>query len=121
MSLNRYRDYIDTLTKEGILLYDNAITNVLSPLEPDQKISLTPKNAPWLVETLNKLGNTYRFDYMIKNIPTLESKQEPLQKLRVMKNLKMQKKRLRSRPKVRSIFWKITQQKTLNTVRRTSE
>ena len=69
-SLNRYRDYIDTSTKEGIVLYDNAITNFTSPLEAGNGIKLVPKDGPRLIETLNKLANTFGYDYMMKNVPT---------------------------------------------------
>ena len=69
-SLNRYRDFIDTSTKEGIVLYDNAITNFTSPLEAGNGIKLVPKDGPRLIETLNKLANTFGYDYMMKNVPT---------------------------------------------------
>lgn len=70
LSLNRYRDYFDPSSKEGIALINNAIYNFQCPLEGADKISLQSKDAQKLHDTVLRLATQFGYDFMIKNMPT---------------------------------------------------
>ena len=70
LSLNRYREYFDPSSKEGIVLLNNAIYNFQSPLEGADKIALQSKDAQKLHDTVLRLATQFGYDFMIKNMPT---------------------------------------------------
>ena len=69
-SLNIYRKFFDTSTKEGISLYNNAINNFKSPLADNEKITLHPKDSQVFSDIVKSLSNQYGYDFLIQNLPT---------------------------------------------------
>ena len=69
-SLNRFRQYIDNSSNEGVKLYNSALYDFKNPLDSDKKLSLTPKDAASFVNIVNRLSNQFGYDFMIQNIPT---------------------------------------------------
>ena len=67
-SLNIYRDYFDTSTREGIALYNAAVNNFKCPNE--EKLSLHPKDATKFVDTVSALAIQYAYDFLIEHLPT---------------------------------------------------
>ena len=70
MSLNIYRRYFDTTTKEGITLYNAAVNTFKSPLVGDEKISLHAKDSQKFLDTVFTLSTQYGYDFLIQNLPT---------------------------------------------------
>ena len=73
-TLNRYRDYIDPTSKEGIAMLNAAIYDFKSPLEPSERISFeSNKDGLRFRETIKRLANQFGYDYIMKNVHTERS------------------------------------------------
>lgn len=69
-TLNRFREYIDPSSKEGISLMNAAIYDFKSPLQPEERIALDSKDGVRFRETIKRLSNQYGYDYLLKNVPS---------------------------------------------------
>ena len=69
-SINPYRAYYDTSTREGIYLQDTAVNKFVNPLEPEDRIKLCTTDARTFIATIERTSRRFGYDFMITNIPT---------------------------------------------------
>jgi hypothetical protein len=66
LTLNPFRRYIDLKTSEGLKIFNSTLHGFESPLAENAKIGLVPEDFQKLSDHLNRLGNQFAFDYLVK-------------------------------------------------------
>ena len=69
-SINPYRGYYDTSTREGIYLQDAAVNKFINPLETEDRIKLCSTDARTFITTIDRISRRFGYDFMITNVPT---------------------------------------------------
>ena len=69
-SINPYRAYYDTSTREGIYLQDAAVNKFVNPLETEDRIKLCTADARTFIATIERTSRRFGYDFMITNVPT---------------------------------------------------
>src|SRR5210317_1888268 len=70
-SLNRYRDYFDPSTKDGMVMYNAALVDYKSSLE--KKICLESLHASTVKSTFKRVSNLFGWDLIMSNVPTTKT------------------------------------------------
>ena len=70
-TLNRFRQYIDPDTKDGLLLIKAATIDFKSPVEKLFTLSPDGLEAERFISAIKETSRTFGYDYLVKNVPGL--------------------------------------------------